>query len=488
MKTGRLHGILLLLVLAFLTAGCSRKAEVLKDGSYLMDIETEGGKGKARVISPASMKVNGGKIKIKLVWSSPNFDYVIVDGTKYLNETPGGNSTFTVPVDNIGEPLLIVADTTAMSVPHEIEYTLAFGDYREEGGFDSLEKTGSLKLEYAGQFSVDYYGNYSLVTIYDGGISADRTKVSQKFLIVEEDDEVPSGVPSDITVLKKPLYKTYLISTPVMDMVDTIGAMDFIKYCGTRQKDWYIDCAIKALEDGSLIYAGKYNAPDYELLTSIGCSLSIQNTMIYHNPEVKEKLEALGIPVLVERSAYEEEPMGRLEWIKLYGLLYGKEEEASSYFEKMDEMIKPLIKEEKSGLTAAFFYITSNGAVNVRKGSDYISRMINMAGLEYFLDDVEDGSALSTINMTMEDFYEAARDCDILIYNTIVDKNLKSYGELLEKSPMFADFKAVKNNRVYRTGSHFYQATTSLPLFLSDVSKASRDEEDGMFFLTKLAK
>ena len=77
-----------------------------------------------------------------------------------------------------------------------------------------------------------------------------------------------------------------------------------------------------------MLYAGKYRMPDYELILSKGCDLAIENTMIFHDPEVKEKLEELGIPVIVETSSYESDPLGRLEWIKLYGALFGKEKEA----------------------------------------------------------------------------------------------------------------------------------------------------------------
>ena len=73
------------------------------------------------------------------------------------------------------------------------------------------------------------------------------------------------------------------------------------------------------MEDGRMLYAGKYNAPDYERILSGSCDLAVESTMIYHSPEVKEQLERLGIPVLVERSSYERHPLGRMEWLKLYG-------------------------------------------------------------------------------------------------------------------------------------------------------------------------
>lgn len=76
--------------------------------------------------SPAKVVIKDGKITATVVWSSPNYDYMLVDGTKYLNENKGGNSTFTIPVSGIDCDIAVVGDTVAMSTPHEIEYTLNF--------------------------------------------------------------------------------------------------------------------------------------------------------------------------------------------------------------------------------------------------------------------------------------------------------------------------------------------------------------------------
>ena len=96
--------------------------------------------------------------------------------------------------------------------------------------------------------------------------------------------------------------------------------------------------------------------------------------MIYHNPETKEKLEALGIPVLVEASSYEEHPFGRMEWIKLYGLLFDHLEEANAFFEESVSKLGPLLQQEKTNLRVAFFYVNGNGAINVRKPGDYVAK------------------------------------------------------------------------------------------------------------------
>ncbi len=99
-------------------------AETPADGEYNVQVVLEGGSGRATVDSPAALTVADGKMTATIVWSSPNYDYMIVDGEKYLPTNTEGNSTFVIPVAALGTPLSVTADTVAMSTPHEIEYTL----------------------------------------------------------------------------------------------------------------------------------------------------------------------------------------------------------------------------------------------------------------------------------------------------------------------------------------------------------------------------
>ena len=100
--------------------------EALADGTYTCDVTLEGGSGRATVESPAALTVADGRMTATIVWSSPNYDYMLVDGEKYLPTNTEGNSTFEIPVAALDTPLDVVGDTVAMSTPHEIEYTLTF--------------------------------------------------------------------------------------------------------------------------------------------------------------------------------------------------------------------------------------------------------------------------------------------------------------------------------------------------------------------------
>lgn len=334
--------------------------------------------------------------------------------------------------------------------------------------WEELRFDTSLPLSYATQFSVRYAeGGYTDITIGS----------DQEFLLVAEDAAVPENVPSSITILRQPLSHIYLVASAAMDYFDRLDAVDRIALSGLKASDWYIESAKAAMEDGSMVYAGKYSAPDYETILGAGCDLAIENTMVYHTPEVIEQLQTVGVPVLVERSSYESDPLGRIEWLKLYAALIGKEAEATADFESCLASLSGVLDQPSTGKTVSFFYINNSGAVNVRKSGDYIAKAIRLAGGEYLsFDESEEENALSTMTIQMESFYSTAADADVLIYNSTIDGELQSIDELLAKSPLLADFKAVKSGNVWCITKNFYQQSLALGDMLLDVHAVLTDE------------
>ena len=98
----------------------------LSDGEHTAEVKLTGGTGRAAVDSPAVIRVNGDDCIAVITWSSPHYDYMIVDGERYEPVNTDGNSVFEIPVPYFDKPVNVIADTTAMSEPHEIEYTLTF--------------------------------------------------------------------------------------------------------------------------------------------------------------------------------------------------------------------------------------------------------------------------------------------------------------------------------------------------------------------------
>ncbi len=334
------------------------------------------------------------------------------------------------------------------------------------------------ELEYAQCFRLyRYEGGYTLITIENGG----------DFLVVPEDGQVPGGLDDGITVLRQPLDRIYLAATSAMSLFDAVDALDHIRLTGTRASGWYIDAAVEALNSGAMLFSGKYSEPDYELMIGEDCNLAIESTMIYHTPKVKEMIEDLGIPVLVDRSSYEPHPLGRTEWIKLYAVLVDKEDEAAAFFDRQASVIRELENFENTGKTVAFFAVNSDGSVVIRKPSDYIPKMIALAGGRYAFEDFVTDQAATSISITMEDFYAKAVDADVLIYNASIAAPISTVDELLALNELFADFKGVQEGNVWCTGKSFYQATDIVGQMIRDIHLALTDgDESQMTFLTRV--
>ena len=493
-----------------------------QDGTYQMEVELLGGSGRASVTSPAKVEIKDGKAVATLEWSSPNYDYMVVDGEKYLPVNTEGNSVFQIPVEAFDQDIAVIADTVAMSTPHEIEYTLNFhaggngqnaakADTTGQEDADGAEKgqqtaavggnpaktaaapltyDHSMELSYAENFAVDYYeGGYKLLTTR---LNGDRILIVPKHQQAPEDAEAlvsPSaeGKPGKLIVLQEPVKNLYLVASSVMDMFAQLDSMDAISMCGLKEEDWYIPAAKQAMKDGTLLYAGKYSQPDYELLLSQNCSMAIENSMIYHTPEVMEKLDEFGIPTLVEYSSYEEHPLGRVEWVRFFGALLDQEEKADQLFEKQKEALKRVEAEESTGKTVAFFYITSNGLVQVRQSTDYIPKMIELAGGKYVFENLGDpDSRRSTVNLQLEDFYDGAQDADFLVYNTTIDRQVQTLEDLLKKCSLLKDFKAVKNHQVWCTTEDMYQQSMSAGNLIEDFHRMLTGDDKETRYLYRL--
>ena len=348
-----------------------------------------------------------------------------------------------------------------------------------EQSWSELTFDRTMPLRYATHFSVSYAGESYKHIIIDN---------DREYLVVAEGAAVPDGVPEEVTVLQQPLDQIYLVASAAMDNFEKLDAVSAITLSGRKESDWYIQGAQEAMRSGAMVYAGKYSEPDYELILSQGCDLAVENTMIYHSPAVLEQLERLGIPVLVETSSYETQPLGRMEWIKLYAALLDKEDEAEALFNEKMDSVADVLEQQPTGKAVAFFYITSSGAVNVRKSTDYVAKCVAIAGGDYVsFDESAEDNAQSTINIQMESFYHGAVDADVLIYNSIIDGELHTLDELVALDPLMADFKAVKSGNVWCLTKNFYQESLELSDLILDVNHALNDAPDTAFhFLTRM--
>lgn len=372
----------------------------------------------------------------------------------------------------------------------------------------SMKKTGDLTLDYASEFSVDFYDDYSLITISG----------TDRYLLIPKDGKCPSDLDRDIIPVETP-ETIYLAASAGMDYFRVLNSLDKVRMTSTQAVNWSLPEVVSALETEDMLYAGKYSAPDYELLLKEGTDLAIESTMVYHVPEVKEKIEKLGIPVLVDKSSYEKHPLGRMEWIKLYGLLLGIPGEADAFYDKQIDSLRAVPElsvmltdapasgdsadntrnsgadssksgySADSGPTVAYFYITSSGTASIRRPGDYISRMIELAGGIYAFGDISEAedSSQASMTMQMEAFLDRALDSDILIYSTSIDSEIKTLEDLYAKVPMLRQSRAAAAGNIWITGKNMYQQTTAVAQIMLELHEIVAGNASGqMEFFTPL--
>ena len=534
-------GGLLLCIWIMTAAGCtSQKTEQTVNSEETQycwaTVTLEGGSGKASVESPCPVLERSGELLAVITWSSSHYDFMIVDGEKILPVNKEGNSQFEIPLkssagaNGMGQSeslpadceMQVQADTTAMSTPHLVDYTLSFrffktkeeaesagesqqeedstdatqeeaaatSDIREAPKLSGLQYLSKDENEYAQGFAIYRYENgYAVLAVDDG----------RCHLIVPEGAEIPEGTAEDLIILRQPLDRIYLAASAVMCQFDEIGAVDNVILSGLEKDGWYIKAAREAMEKGTLEYGGKYSAPDYERIVASGVNLAVESTMIHHTPKVQEKLEKLGIPVLIDRSSYESEPLGRAEWVKVYGLLTGHEEEAARAFEEQKSYVEALRRNTEAASTdasgsdsaapqktVAIFSINSTRQVVTRGAGDYFGKMVEIAGGTLSTPAMDAGRATQTVSM--ESFYAAAEQADILIYNASIEDAPEDLQKMCAKDNILTQFRAVKEGNVWCMRSSLYQNASRTGAIIRDlhaIVAGEADDETEFFYRLK---
>ena len=311
------------------TPGKVNSSTSLKDGTYTPDkFSWSGGSGRVS-ISCSKVRVKDGKAYATISFSSSNYGYVKASGRKYYGSVVGGRSTFEIPV-KLNSNNRIVGMTTAMSVDTEISYTI----YVYIAGAMDFEEKASLNAD-AQIIGLDYVStdkteNSKLYKVYryEGGIAVIDVEGAGKYLIADGDAELPVGIEEEAMVVRQPVMKACASSESVLQLLQLI--------CGENVE--------------LMAEPWDYTAPDYADLLMAGCDLIIVPE-IFAEPgedeqplpeetaaaiaDVRERLALLGIPMFVDRSADEETEAGRLEWIKVYGMILGCEDEANALYEKL---------------------------------------------------------------------------------------------------------------------------------------------------------
>lgn len=524
--------LVLAAIFILMLTGCGR----IPDGEYAASVTLKGGSGKAYIESPCSVTVSGKEITADIVWSSRNYDFMMVDGVKYEPVNTEGNSEFAIPIV-LGKEMAVSADTTAMSKPHLIDYTLKFEileNGKEEGQSQDAEsamageQSGSsepseaskqvldleetdadilkfisekLGIGYVSTDEMQYATGFKIYRLEDG-FNLIAVCDGRYYLVIPEGASI-SGLPdfgegivslstigdsdTQLVAITQPLDSIYLAASAVMCQFDAIGAVDVLTLSGIERDGWYVESAVDAMDSGSLLYGGKYSAPDYEMMLEKDVDLAVESTMILHSPKVIEKLEKLEIPTFIDWSSYEESILGRLEWIKVYGLLTGKEKEAKEAFLQQQDMMEKVDAHSLDGKTVAIFSVNTRHQITTKKGNDYLVKMVEAAGGTYLLPKgLTDEDTRSQVTISVEAFYDYAKDADILIYNGVIEDPPRTLDDLAAMDGTFADYGAVKTGQVYVTTGSMYQLASRSGTIAESIYEVLSGKKEETEYIYKL--
>lgn len=543
------------------------KSDIPADGRYTVEAVLKGGSGRVSIESPVSIESVQGKMTATLIWSSSFYEYMMINGEKHLPESrdvKGDTTTFRIPLSSL-ETLEFVAQTSKMSRPHDIEYSIVFdrstlkkndnsifswmpvvfpsliilialtiiimNKMKRNKGIKvglflvpllllTIYSTGCVKddikpgstyqnsiegvswieseeVAYAEGFKIDYFERdialiqiqdrlYLVIprnTIVDTG-SKDESKADDSKTIRVR-PELKNAI-----IIRRP-EKIYLTAPSALALIHDMGGMSKVRYTGTKKDSWALDFAVEAMDKGEMLFTGKYSSPDFERLIDEKCDLAVFSTMITHAPEIGEKFVELGVPVFIDYSSFEGHPLGRTEWIKVYGAILNKRQEAEKIFSEQRQKVEKLVEnptpKEK---TVALFTISPSGRISARRYDDYVSKMIDISGGKYAYHNVTDVQ-FSAMNIVMEPeiFFQETSKADIVIYNTTIHGGFENIAAMTQTHPILSDIPAVKSGNVWVTTKSFFQSSTShgnMIVELNQIIKGEADENTELEFFKKL--
>ncbi|HBA62495.1 MAG TPA: hypothetical protein DCZ20_01415, partial [Lachnospiraceae bacterium] len=356
----------------------------LADGVYTPDkFSWSGGTGRV-TISCNKVTVTNGQAYATIVFSSGSYSYVKASGNIYYASHSGDTSSFVIPVE-LNKNNRVIGMTTKMSASHEVAYNI-FIYLAADGAEDNTDSSLNLKLDekaptipgleykeaeelaHAEYFRIYHYEQS--ITLLEIDMTTDTARTAEteasakkekpadeeeetaalygknvvKYLIVPEDVEIPAGLEKEMIVVQKPADKAYIASDAVLEILDELHMTEVAAAVGCEAEDCQIESISKALEEEKVSFAGTYMEPDYKELLSKECNLAVMPSEILPQEEKEdteaeeeqlerlldtaEHLSLLKIPMLVDRSADEKTELAQYEWIKVYGVLFGCEEQA----------------------------------------------------------------------------------------------------------------------------------------------------------------
>ena len=366
----------------------------------------------------------------------------------------------------------------------------------EEFGEIPLRLLSTDENEYAEHYKIERYEeDVTALTLYD-----QEKKISGKFLLKGKD----SGFSEEVegwTTLEVPLTNVLVASTPAMSLIAASGGLSGVSM--TETVTWYIDSVNEAIAAGDLVSVGKLsgtgdNAWQSEVVISGQPSLAICSAMLpVKYTDRQEEFEDGGIPYLLDESTNEDHVMGRTEWIKVMGLLFGREDEAREVFDAQAEKYASILarlsaEKPAEPVRVAITYVTSKYVGYFRNPDDYIAGMLEEAGGENVCPEGGTRGENST-SVDNETYVRTLQEeVDVMLYNISLggsqDSAIRDRIDSVVEWEQFKTFDVYKNKQIWVTERKLYQSMDCLADMMEDMYRVMYDPDvpDQLTFMHRL--
>ena len=312
----------------------------IEDGMYYIDVDTEGISGEDSIGSPALLLIQEGEAAAMITWASPDHEHMTVDGMEFDADKEDEEASFVIPVKSFDQKLSVTADTAEITLYFDSATITAADPDGEAPAYKSMKIREKIIPEYATGFKIDSYDN----NIYRITAGKDR------YLLVPRLALLPSGIPADVTVIRTPVRRAYVASASGMDFFSQLDSLGNVGFSGCEADEITESKASALVEADDIHYAGWDDASDSEELIKSRPDLAVADGQTGQNDETGKKLKELSISVFADRSGSEEDPRGKAEWIRIYGLLNGEYGRALRIF---DAECKKIDAAEKDDMDSA---------------------------------------------------------------------------------------------------------------------------------------
>ena len=350
--------------------------------------------------------------------------------------------------------------------------------------YSQLTSTGKEENTFAELFSIEHLKDenekaYSKIEVFDK-----EKKLDASWLLLPEGVDKVSGAPAGVNIMTFRDRQNIMVSSAsTMALINAMDALSKVPMT-TADTTWRIQEIKDAIDKGTVKEVGKYSKPDYEQIISIGAekhvTFAVFSTMLDSVPDVYDQLtKTCNLRIMRDQSSYESHPLGRTEWIKIYGEIFDMRDKSDAVFngqvEILNETTSKINVPEAERKTVLIFYTTSTkDTFYVRNAADYVTELVNLGGGKQVAE-IGPGKSGNT-KMTQEWFIQECSQADYVLYNWTSgasggkDESLQGLIDA-RLGDWFKDFKAYKEGNVWRTSNDFYQKMDKMGEMVADIYK-----------------